>query len=51
MMAESVNRSTADGVKSALDNAEAAGCEAFYLVPATAELVEVEALADILATR
>ena len=51
MMAESVNRSTPDGVRSALDNAEAAGCEAFYLVPATAELVEVEALAEILATR
>lgn len=51
MLAESVNRSTPDGVRAALDNAEAAGCEAFFLVPATAEMVEVEALAEILATR
>jgi len=51
MMAESVNRSTPDGVRAALDNAEAAGCEAFYLVPATAEMAEIESLAEILATR
>ena len=51
MMAESVNRSSADAVRAAVDNAEAAGCEEVFLVPATAELVEVERLADIVATR
>jgi len=50
-LAQSVNRSAPDRVRAALDNAEAAGCEAFFLVPATAEMVEVELLADILATR
>ncbi|MDH5172692.1 MAG: LLM class flavin-dependent oxidoreductase [Gammaproteobacteria bacterium] len=51
MMAESVNRSSADAVREAIDNAEAAGCEEVFLVPATAELAEVERLGDILATR
>ena len=51
MMAESVNRSSADAVRAAVDNAEAAGCEEVFLVPATAEMVEVERLADIVATR
>jgi alkanesulfonate monooxygenase SsuD/methylene tetrahydromethanopterin reductase-like flavin-dependent oxidoreductase (luciferase family) len=51
MLAESVNRSSPDGVRTALDNAEAAGCEEFFLVPATAEMAEIDTLADILATR
>jgi alkanesulfonate monooxygenase SsuD/methylene tetrahydromethanopterin reductase-like flavin-dependent oxidoreductase (luciferase family) len=51
MMAESVHRSSADGVRTALDNAEAAGCEEFFLVPATAEMAEIDRLADILSTR
>jgi alkanesulfonate monooxygenase SsuD/methylene tetrahydromethanopterin reductase-like flavin-dependent oxidoreductase (luciferase family) len=51
MMAESVNRSDPDAVRSALDNAAAAGCEEVFLVPATAELAEVERLADILGSR
>ena len=51
MLAESVNRSSPDGVRIALDNAEEAGCEEFFLVPATAEMAEIDALADILATR
>lgn len=51
MMAESVHRSCADTVAAALDNAEAAGCEEVFLVPATAELAELERLGDILAKR
>ncbi|MFT6368257.1 MAG: alkanesulfonate monooxygenase SsuD [Bacteroidia bacterium] len=51
MMAESVHRSSADAIVEGLDNAEAAGCEEVFLVPATADLVEVDALCDILAAR
>ena len=51
MMADLVNRSSADSVRIALDNAQAAGCEEVFLVPATAELTEVERLGDIIATR
>ena len=51
MMAESVHRSSADAVLQALDNAEKAGCEEVFMVPATAELVEIEALVDILSRR
>ena len=38
-------------VLEALDNAEAAGCEELFMVPATAEIIEIERLAEILATR
>jgi len=51
MMAESVHRSTADAVREALDNAEAAGCEELFLVPATAELCEIDRLRELLARR
>ncbi|MFT6955508.1 MAG: alkanesulfonate monooxygenase SsuD [Halieaceae bacterium] len=51
MMAESAHRTGTDGVCEALDNAEAAGCEEFMLVPATAELVEIDRLSDILVQR
>lgn len=51
LMADSVNRSSPHAVRAALDNAEAAGCEEFFLVPATAEMAEIDRLADILATR
>lgn len=51
MMAESVHRSSADAVREALDNAEAAGCEELFVVPATAEIREVEGFAEILARR
>ena len=51
MMAESVHRSSADAVLEALDNAEAAGCEELFMVPATAELSEIERLCDLLAKR
>ena len=49
MMAESVHRSSADAVKEALDNAAGAGCEEVFMVPATAELSEIERLIDIIA--
>jgi alkanesulfonate monooxygenase SsuD/methylene tetrahydromethanopterin reductase-like flavin-dependent oxidoreductase (luciferase family) len=51
MMAESVHRSSPDAVLEALDNAEAAGCEELFMVPATAELTELERLTDLLASR
>jgi hypothetical protein len=38
-------------VREALDNAEAAGCEELFVVPATAELAEVDRLNEILAKR
>jgi len=50
-MAESVHRSSVDAVLEALDNAEAAGCEELFVVPATADLVEVERFAELLAKR
>jgi len=46
-MARMVTRSTPDAVREALDNLEAAGCEECFLVPATAELAEVERAAEI----
>ena len=51
MMAQSVHRSSADALREALDNAEAAGCQEVFLVPATAELVEIDTLCDLLAQR
>jgi alkanesulfonate monooxygenase SsuD/methylene tetrahydromethanopterin reductase-like flavin-dependent oxidoreductase (luciferase family) len=51
MMAESVHRHSADAVREALDNAEAAGCEELFVVPATADLAEIDRFAEILATR
>ena len=51
MMAESVHRSTPDTVREALDNAEAAGCEELFMVPATAELSELDRLMELLASR
>lgn len=51
MMAESVHRSTPDAIREALDNAEAAGCEELFMVPATAELSELDRLMELLATR
>ena len=51
MMAESVSRSSADAVIQGLDNAQAAGCEEVFMVPATAELSEIDRLCELLATR
>ncbi len=50
-LAKMVDRSTPDAVREALDNLEAAGCEECFLVPATAELAEVERAAEIVAKR
>lgn len=51
MMAQSVHRSSPDAILEALDNAEAAGCEELFMVPATAEIAEVERLQELLAGR
>ena len=51
LMAQSVHRSSADAVRAALDNAERAGCDEVFLVPASAELAEIERLGDLLASR
>jgi alkanesulfonate monooxygenase SsuD/methylene tetrahydromethanopterin reductase-like flavin-dependent oxidoreductase (luciferase family) len=51
MMADSVHRSNPDAILEAIDNAEAAGCEEIFMVPATAEIVEVERLTELLAKR
>jgi alkanesulfonate monooxygenase SsuD/methylene tetrahydromethanopterin reductase-like flavin-dependent oxidoreductase (luciferase family) len=50
-MAGTVTRSSADAVKEALDNAEAAGCEEAMLSPITAELAEIDRLVDIIESR
>ena len=51
MMARAMQRSSADAVLEALDNAEAAGCEELFVVPATADLAEVDRLSGLLARR
>ena len=51
MMAESVHRHSPEAVLTALDNAEAAGCEELFMVPATADLAELDRLAELLASR
>jgi alkanesulfonate monooxygenase SsuD/methylene tetrahydromethanopterin reductase-like flavin-dependent oxidoreductase (luciferase family) len=51
MMAKSVHRSSQDRVKEALDNAESAGCEELFLVPATAEIAEIDRLCTLLEKR
>jgi alkanesulfonate monooxygenase SsuD/methylene tetrahydromethanopterin reductase-like flavin-dependent oxidoreductase (luciferase family) len=51
MMADSVHRSNSDAVLAAIDNAEAAGCEELFMVPATADIQEIDRLSDILARR
>jgi alkanesulfonate monooxygenase SsuD/methylene tetrahydromethanopterin reductase-like flavin-dependent oxidoreductase (luciferase family) len=51
MMAKSVHRSSANAIAAALDNAEAAGCEEVFMVPATAELAEIDSLVDLLERR
>ncbi|MBA6412024.1 LLM class flavin-dependent oxidoreductase [Parahaliea sp. F7430] len=50
-MAQSVTRSNAEALREALDNAEAAGCEELFLVPATADLSEIDRLCEILESR
>ena len=50
-MAAQMNRATPDAVRAALDDLAAAGCDEVFLVPATAELAEVERAAEIVAQR
>lgn len=50
-MADSVHCSSADAVREALDNLEQAGCAEAMLSPVTAELCEIERLADIVENR
>lgn len=51
MIADTMYTSNEDAVRRALDGIEAEGCDECFLVPATAELVEVERLAEIAAKR
>ena len=50
-MSSGVDRATPDAVRASLDDLEAAGCDEVFLVPATAELAEVERAAEIVAGR
>ncbi len=50
-MASQMTRSSPDAVREAIDHLEAAGCEEMFLVPATAEIAEVERVAEILDRR
>jgi alkanesulfonate monooxygenase SsuD/methylene tetrahydromethanopterin reductase-like flavin-dependent oxidoreductase (luciferase family) len=50
-MAEAMNRATPDAVRAAIDDLEAAGCDEVFLVPATAELAELERAAELIARR
>jgi alkanesulfonate monooxygenase SsuD/methylene tetrahydromethanopterin reductase-like flavin-dependent oxidoreductase (luciferase family) len=50
-LSSSVRRASPDAVREALDGLEAAGCEECFLVPATAELAEVEGAAEVVAKR
>ena len=50
-MAKGMNRATPDAVRQSLDDLEAAGCDEVFLVPATAELAEVERAAEVVSRR
>jgi alkanesulfonate monooxygenase SsuD/methylene tetrahydromethanopterin reductase-like flavin-dependent oxidoreductase (luciferase family) len=50
-MAKRMDRATPDAVRESLDAMEELGCEEVLLVPATAELAEVEQAAEIVAAR
>ncbi len=50
-LAKTANRATPGAVREALDNLEGAGCEECFLVPATAELAEVERAAELVSRR
>jgi hypothetical protein len=51
MVAESMTRFTSDGVNQALDIMEDLGCEEVFMVPATAEIAEIDGLSELLAKR
>ena len=50
-VADSLTRSTPDAVLESIDAIEATGCEELLLVPATAELAEIERVAELLGRR
>ena len=50
-MAKGMDRSSKDAVRESIDAIEATGCEELFLVPATSDLEEVEAAAEVLAAR
>ena len=50
-MAKAVDRSTPDAVRESLDAMEELACEEVFLVPATADLAEVERAAELVAKR
>ena len=50
-MSSRMDRATPDAVRASLDDLETAGCDEVFLVPATAELAEVERAAEIVAKR
>ncbi len=50
-MATQMTRATPDSVRAAIDDMQALGCDELFLVPATAEIAEVERAAEILAKR
>lgn len=51
LIADTMNTSNEDAVRRGLDGIEEKGCDECFLVPATAELVEVERLAEIAVKR
>ncbi len=51
MLAKMATRSTPDAVREALDNLASAGCDECFLVPATAELAEIERASEIVSRR
>ncbi len=51
MIADTMSTSSEDAVRRALDGIEAEGCDECFLVPATADLVEVDRLAEIAVKR
>jgi alkanesulfonate monooxygenase SsuD/methylene tetrahydromethanopterin reductase-like flavin-dependent oxidoreductase (luciferase family) len=50
-MAAPMNRNTPEAVADGLDQMEAAGCEEVFLVPATADIEEVQRAAEVVARR
>lgn len=50
-IANTMTMSTADAIRAGLDAIEALGCEELYLVPATADLSEIERVAELVDRR
>lgn len=50
-IADNMDKCSSDRIKSAIDDMESVGCDELFLVPATADYAEIDAIADIIATR